>query len=41
MCGKESKAQLNTLELYSGVELCFQTIFLLNSPIATTLPLQP
>lgn len=25
MCGKESKAQLDTLELYSGVELCFQT----------------
>ena len=25
MCGKEGKAQLDTLELYSGVELCFQT----------------
>ena len=25
MCGKECKAQLDTLELYSGVELCFQT----------------
>lgn len=25
MCGKGSKAQLDTLELYSGVELCFQT----------------
>ena len=42
MCAARKAAQLDTLELYSGVELCFQTLsFFFSTPSPRRLPLQP